>query len=206
MCYDIVKAVNKVYEEGDDFMDNAELGRRLKAARLAKKMTQSDVVGDFITRNMLSQIESGNATPSMKTLEYLAGVLEIPMERLLADQGGPTEPEAISVLVRAKVLLKEQNYEALLQVKESSSAITDELHALHSIAHLELAKQLSQAQQTEQMQAAVMHARLAIQEAECGIYANEARCTEAKQLITKIAQYLSSYYSSLAQAGSTAVI
>ena len=44
-------------------MDNAELGRRLKAARLAKKMTQSEVVGDFITRNMLSQIESGTATP-----------------------------------------------------------------------------------------------------------------------------------------------
>lgn len=50
-------------------MDNAELGRRLKAARLSKKMTQSDVVGTFITRNMLSQIESGSATPSMKTLE-----------------------------------------------------------------------------------------------------------------------------------------
>ncbi|MBR6617739.1 MAG: helix-turn-helix transcriptional regulator [Oscillospiraceae bacterium] len=182
-------------------MDNKELGRRLKAARLAKKMTQSDVVGDFITRNMLSQIESGSATPSMKTLEYLAGVLEVPMERLLADQGGPTEPEAISLLVRAKVLLKEQNYDALLQIKESTSAITDELHALHSIAHLELAKQLSDSQQTEQMQAAVMHARLAIQEAESGIYANESRSAEAKQLITKIAQYLSSYYSDLAQTG-----
>ena len=48
-------------------MDHAELGKRLKAARLAKKMTQSDVVGTFITRNMLSQIESGTATPSMNT-------------------------------------------------------------------------------------------------------------------------------------------
>lgn len=185
-------------------MDNAELGRRLKAARLAKKMTQSDVVGDFITRNMLSQIESGSATPSMKTLEYLAGVLEIPMERLLADQGGPTEPEAISVLGRAKVLLKEQNYEALLQVKDASGAITDELHALHGIAHLEIARALSRSEQTEQMQTAVMHARLAAQESACGIYANESRCEEAKHLITEIAQYLSSYYSNLAQTGSMA--
>ncbi len=185
-------------------MDNAELGRRLKAARLAKKMTQSDVVGDFITRNMLSQIESGSATPSMKTLEYLAGVLEIPMERLLADQGGPTEPEAISVLGRAKVLLKEQNYEALLQVKDASGVIADELHALHGIAHLEIARALSQSKQTEQMQAAVMHARLAAQESACGIYANESRCEEAKHLITEIAQYLSSYYSNLAQTGSMA--
>ncbi len=179
-------------------MDNAELGRRLKAARLAKKMTQSDVVGDFITRNMLSQIESGSATPSMKTLEYLAGVLEIPMERLLADQGGPVEPEAISVLGRAKGLLKEQNYEALLAVENTGGTISDELHALHSIAHLELAKELCRNKQAEQMQTAVNHARLAAQEAENGIYANAARAAEAKQLIAEIAQYLSSYYSTLA--------
>lgn len=66
-------------------MDSKELGRRLKAARLAKKMTQSEVVGDFITRNMLSQIESGVATPSIKTLEYLANVLEISMASLMPE-------------------------------------------------------------------------------------------------------------------------
>lgn len=180
-------------------MDNAELGRRLKAARLAKKMTQSDVVGDFITRNMLSQIESGSATPSMKTLEYLAGVLEIPMERLLADQGGPIEPEAVSVLGRAKILLKERDYSALLLVENAEGAIGDELHAMHSIAHLELAKALYSSKQAEKMQAAVNHAQLAAQEASAGIYANEARVSEAKQLISVIAQYLSNYYSSLAQ-------
>ena len=55
-------------------MENNTLGKRIKEARLAKKMTQSEVVGDFITRNMLSQIESGSATPSVKTLEYLCKV------------------------------------------------------------------------------------------------------------------------------------
>ena len=58
-------------------MEKNTLGKRIKEARLAKKMTQSEVVGDFITRNMLSQIESGSATPSVKTLEYLCKVLEI---------------------------------------------------------------------------------------------------------------------------------
>ena len=52
-------------------MEKNTLGKRIKEARLSKKMTQSEVVGDFITRNMLSQIESGSATPSLKTLEYL---------------------------------------------------------------------------------------------------------------------------------------
>ena len=64
-------------------MENNTLGKRIKEARLAKKMTQSEVVGDFITRNMLSQIESGSATPSVKTLEYLCKVLEIEPNTLL---------------------------------------------------------------------------------------------------------------------------
>ncbi|MEL7655273.1 MAG: helix-turn-helix transcriptional regulator, partial [Bacillota bacterium] len=59
-------------------MDSKELGKKIKEARIAKKMTQSEVVGNFITRNMLSQIESGNATPSVKTLGYLSHVLQIP--------------------------------------------------------------------------------------------------------------------------------
>lgn len=66
-------------------MENNTLGKRIKEARLAKKMTQSEVVGDFITRNMLSQIESGSATPSVKTLEYLCKVLEIEPNTLLPD-------------------------------------------------------------------------------------------------------------------------
>ncbi|MBO4767440.1 MAG: helix-turn-helix domain-containing protein [Lachnospiraceae bacterium] len=63
-------------------MDRAEIGRIIKEARLAKKMTQSQVVGNFITRNMLSQIESGTAIPSIKTLEYLSQKLDISIHLL----------------------------------------------------------------------------------------------------------------------------
>ena len=57
------------------------LGEKIKAARLERHMTQKDVVGDYITRNMLSKIENGSATPSVKTLEYLAGALGLPGQR-----------------------------------------------------------------------------------------------------------------------------
>ncbi|MCL2076961.1 MAG: helix-turn-helix domain-containing protein [Oscillospiraceae bacterium] len=67
-------------------MNNTLLGKKIKEARLAKKMTQSDVVGGYITRNMLSQIESGAAFPSIRTLEYLSGVLEVPMSELVSDE------------------------------------------------------------------------------------------------------------------------
>lgn len=180
-------------------MDNAELGRRLKAARLAKKMTQSDVVGNFITRNMLSQIESGSATPSMKTLEYLAGVLEIPMDKLLSETGETTAaPESYTELLRAKRLLREEKFDDILQTCEASGDTADEMHAIRSIAHLRIAHKLAENEETESLQLAVMHARSAAQEAAVGIYANADRIAKANQLIAKLAQYLSSYYSNLA--------
>ncbi len=52
------------------------LGEKLKAARLAAGLSQRQLCGDVITRNMLSQIENGSANPSMETLRYLAGRLE----------------------------------------------------------------------------------------------------------------------------------
>ncbi|WP_066506753.1 helix-turn-helix domain-containing protein [Abyssisolibacter fermentans] len=52
------------------------IGKKVREARLNKKMTQSEVAGDFITRNMLSKIENDAAMPSIKTIEYLASVLD----------------------------------------------------------------------------------------------------------------------------------
>lgn len=49
-----------------------ELGEKLRRARLDAGLTQKQLCGDIITRNMLSQIENGTAHPSMKTLGYLA--------------------------------------------------------------------------------------------------------------------------------------
>ncbi|MCR5718041.1 MAG: helix-turn-helix domain-containing protein [Oscillospiraceae bacterium] len=180
-------------------MDNAELGKRLKAARLAKKMTQSDVVGNFITRNMLSQIESGNAMPSMKTLEYLSGVLELPLEKLLAEGDiSETAENSTFSLVHAKQLLRENKFEELLKSCVPEGIIEDEIHALRSIAHLSIAQRLAESEETEALQSAVIHARNAAREAELGVYKNDARAAQANQLIARIAQYLSSYYSNLA--------
>ena len=47
-----------------------ELGQRIKAVRLEKGLSQRQLCGSMITRNMLSQIENGSARPSMDTLAY----------------------------------------------------------------------------------------------------------------------------------------
>lgn len=63
-----------------------ELGKRLKEARLALGLSQRQLCGEEITRNMLSQIENGSARPSMDTLRYLAGKLGKPVSFFLEEE------------------------------------------------------------------------------------------------------------------------
>lgn len=62
-----------------------ELGQRLKQARLEAGLSQRQLCGDEITRNMLSLIENGSARPSMDTLQYLAGRLGKPISYFLEE-------------------------------------------------------------------------------------------------------------------------
>lgn len=63
-----------------------ELGKRIRAARLEAGLSQRQVCGTEITRNMLSLIENGTARPSMTTLLYLAEQLGKPISFFLEEQ------------------------------------------------------------------------------------------------------------------------
>ena len=54
-----------------------EIGEKIKKIRTAKLMTQSELAGTEITRNMLSQIENGSAQPSMATVLYIAQLIAL---------------------------------------------------------------------------------------------------------------------------------
>lgn len=62
------------------------IGEKIKDIRCAKMMTQQELAGEFITRNMLSRIENGFALPSIPTLIYIAERLGVPPGYLLADE------------------------------------------------------------------------------------------------------------------------
>ena len=66
------------------------LGEKLRRARQERGLTQSQVAGSKITRNMLSQIENDQAKPSVRTLEYLAAVLGVDIGRLLSEDDDST--------------------------------------------------------------------------------------------------------------------
>lgn len=73
-----------------------ELGEKLRAARLEAGLSQRQLCGDLITRNMLSQIENGTARPSMDTLRYLAGRLGKPLSFFL-EEDAVTSPNQQSM-------------------------------------------------------------------------------------------------------------
>jgi len=88
------------------------LGERIKEARLRRKLTQQELAGDLITRNMLSQIENNIAMPSMRTLAHLAKSLEVSMSVLLSEEerGGSFAAQEIPWSIAHKAVLDELGF------------------------------------------------------------------------------------------------
>lgn len=71
------------------------LGEKLLKARLEAGLSQRQLCGDALTRNMLSQIEHGTARPSMTTLQYLAGKLGKTVSFFLEDLPEPSPNQSV---------------------------------------------------------------------------------------------------------------
>ena len=86
-----------------------ELGEKIRRARLEAGLSQRQLCGEEITRNMLSLIEHGSAKPSMKTLRYLSGQLGKPISYFLEEDARDTSELAESAenLRRAEAALAE---------------------------------------------------------------------------------------------------
>ncbi|MBR2409033.1 MAG: helix-turn-helix transcriptional regulator [Lachnospiraceae bacterium] len=185
-------------------MDPKLLGQRIKEARLAKKMTQTEVVGSFITRNMLSQIESGNAVPSMKTLTYLAKVLELPPSVLLPEtsEGTGTDHESdtaaspiavptdAAAFYRAKEAYLAEDYAGaydILSSIEDASALFDEAQALFSRVAFQLA---TDCYNNEKLTDTLELAKASATAAAKGLYASSELKSQALLLLSEAAAKL----------------
>lgn len=167
-------------------MNSEELGKRIKEARLAKKMTQSELVGTFITRNMLSRIESGNACPSVKTLEYLAARLELPPGSLI-DNADEISPNPLSdTLVSAKHKYLEKHYEqaADLAAQLIGSDFEDEASAILARCNIALARK---SVENGDYPAAARYARTAMSYADDGIYKSREISVDAMLMLEECA-------------------
>lgn len=118
------------------------LGQKIKQARLDRGMTQKELVGDQITRNMLSQIENDSATPSVKTLEYLAGRLGLSASYLMSDLmlSDGTSPDGLDDMRNA---YREGRFDDCIAMLENTltAGTTDEGYLLRSLAALSAARE-----------------------------------------------------------------
>lgn len=69
------------------------LGARIKAARTAKKLSQTEIADSFgISRNAVSLWESDATQPETNRLPQLANLLQVPMDWLLSGGDAPIPP------------------------------------------------------------------------------------------------------------------
>ena len=120
-----------------------ELGEKLRQARMEAGLSQKQLCGEEITRNMLSLIENGSAKPSMKTLQYLAGRLGKSVSYFLEETAVVSPNQGI--MATARELFDAGNFsetEKVLDTYRSPDPVYDrEKEILWVLTRLELAKE-----------------------------------------------------------------
>lgn len=115
-----------------------ELGQRLKQARLDAGLSQRQLCGEAITRNMLSQIENGSAKPSMDTLRYLAGRLGKPAGYFLEEE--MAVPVNQQVIMKLRQAQGAQVLQLLEEYEEPDPVHDPERWLIEALTCLDLAK------------------------------------------------------------------
>ena len=108
-----------------------DLGEKLLRMRQEAGLSQRQLCGEVITRNMLSQIEHGTAKPSMETLRYLAGRLGKPVSYFLEEDTVIFPNQMLTALETAETALKEGKHLYARQILEEAADID------HGIPELE---------------------------------------------------------------------
>ena len=120
-----------------------ELGARLRQARLEAGLSQRQLCGDEITRNMLSQIENGSARPTMTTLQYLAARLGKPVGYFLEEEAVLSPNQQVMAGARRAFLAGESQsvLRTLAEYREPDPVFDQEKALLLSLSAMDAAEQ-----------------------------------------------------------------
>ena len=97
-----------------------ELGSRLRAARLARGWTQTELAGDLVSVGYVSRLESGHRRPNAEVLEALAQRLGVSTDQLLRGATAPEQDELRLALDFAELSLENgEHAEAEVQARQA---------------------------------------------------------------------------------------
>lgn len=123
-------------------MNKKLLGEKIKRLRTARGLTQAELAGASITRNMLSNIENGKALPSLDTLDYIANNLSVSSSYLISDDNDYVFFEKKALISRIYRAYSAKNYPACINLIKSidENGIDNELSYLLASSYLFLGK------------------------------------------------------------------
>lgn len=117
------------------------LGKRLREARLARGLTQSELADSRFSKQYVSQLERDQLRPTSETLEWLAERLEIDESYLATGIDGRQRDRVESVVARAEAAVEAHDYpEAIAVLAEIQGTLPDD-----AAADLELRALLAEA-------------------------------------------------------------
>ena len=114
------------------------LGQRLRQARQEAGLSQRQLCGDQITRNMLSQIENGSANPSMETLRYFAARLGKPVGYFLEEAAASPNQQ---IMAQARTAQGAERLQLLQAYQAPDDTFDWERWLLEALCCMDLAEQ-----------------------------------------------------------------
>lgn len=115
------------------------LGEKIKKIRQDLGLTQAELAGNFITRNMLSQIENDTALPSIPTIKYLAAKLNIYAGYFLSERDDLPLYKKLYAIDDIKELYKTGKYFECAETCEKLCIQDDEIYNILSFSYFYLA-------------------------------------------------------------------
>lgn len=147
------------------------LGEKIRLARQNAGMTQAQLAGDQITRNMLSQIENGLAMPSLPTALYIADRLGLDAGILFSDGGEENLYFLTKRLPEMKRLYQKGEYGKVIELFAGNCDECDEAVLILAECYI---KKAYASYKEGKLKTALKYCESAVKNAQKGFYSSES--------------------------------
>ncbi len=117
------------------------LGEKLREARKERKLTQAALAEGIVTRNMLSRIENGAASPSLSVICALADRLSVPVGYLIDDRDDGTGFRNRRLLDMILEEFSAERYDTCLTYCEALEDYEEIVNGIRAACRFRLAKE-----------------------------------------------------------------